>query len=138
MIQDIDQNIFEERAERLSQDELKKWTEITQLDRSTLEKLKGPGVKLLLGPRGSGKSTLLKLAYFEAMESEQILPIYVNYSHSLALEPLFHSNANALIIFRQWVLLKILESLLESIKYIGIEPNNKLLISAKKINENNS
>lgn len=132
MTNDIDQNIFEERAERLSQDELKKWTEITQLDRNILEKLKGPGVKLLLGPRGSGKSTLLKLAYFEAMESEQILPIYVNYSHSLALEPLFHSNANALMIFRQWVLLKILESLLESIKYLKIEPNEKLLASAKK------
>ena len=36
-----------------------------------------------------------------------MLPVYVNYARSLALEPLFHHNANALALFRQWVLMKV-------------------------------
>lgn len=112
----IEENIFEERAERLSRDELHQWTALTDIDRGVLEKLKGPGVKLLLGPRGSGKSTLLKFAYYETIDSELVLPLYVNYSHSLALEPLFHTQANALRLFRQWVLLKIIISLHESLR----------------------
>lgn len=38
-----------------------------------------------------------------------MLGVYVNYSRSLALEPLFHTRANALQLFRQWVLMKIVE-----------------------------
>lgn len=118
---DVDQNIFEERAERLSRNELKKWTELSEIDTAVIEKLKGPGVKLLLGPRGSGKSTLLKFAYYDSLESTNVLPAYVNYSHSLALEPLFHTQANALKLFRQWVLLKIIVGIHESIQEIGAE-----------------
>lgn len=112
----IEQNVFEERAERLSRSELKQWTALTELDRGVIEKLKGPGVKLLLGPRGSGKSTLMKLAYYDTLESEQTFPVYINYSHSLALEPLFHTQANALRLFRQWVLLKIFVAVHETFR----------------------
>jgi predicted AAA+ superfamily ATPase len=52
--------IFEERAENLSRDELRRWSGETDRDRGLLAKLKGPGAKLLSGPRGSGKSTLLR------------------------------------------------------------------------------
>lgn len=100
-------SIFEERAEYLSKAELAEWTAVTQADRTTLSKLKGPGAKLLIGPRGSGKSTLLRQAYFETQDEGKHLAVYVNYSKSLALEPLFHKTANALQLFRQWVLLKI-------------------------------
>ncbi|MHB9758512.1 ORC-CDC6 family AAA ATPase [Streptomyces sp. BYX5S] len=100
-------NVFEERAEYLSKAELAAWTAETKADRTILSKLKGPGAKLLIGPRGCGKSTLLRRAYFELQEGESHLGVYVNYSRSLALEPLFHNSANALQLFRQWVLLKI-------------------------------
>ncbi|MEU6767106.1 hypothetical protein ABZ916_31955 [Streptomyces sp. NPDC046853] len=109
-------SIFEERAEYLSKDELSEWTAVTQADRATLSKLKGPGAKLLIGPRGSGKSTLLRQAYFEIQDEGKHLPIYVNYSKSLALEPLFHKTANALQLFRQWVLLKIALGAAQSLK----------------------
>lgn len=128
----IEQNIFEERAERLSRAELEQWTALSDIDRHVLEKLKGPGVKLLLGPRGSGKSTLLKLAYYETVESDLVLPVYVNYSHSLALEPLFHTQANALRLFRQWVLLKIISGLFDSIKEITVTPNPDLVEKATR------
>lgn len=100
-------NTFEERAENLSREELEAWTSLTPKDRNNLAKLKGPGAKLLTGPRGSGKSTLMRLAYFELIEEGESFPVYVNYSQSLALEPLFHTHANASLIFRQWILSKI-------------------------------
>ncbi|CAL9300171.1 hypothetical protein SUDANB135_03153 [Streptomyces sp. SudanB135_2055] len=109
-------SVFEERAEYLSKAELSEWTAVTKADRVTLSKLKGPGAKLLIGPRGSGKSTLLRQAYFELQDEGKHLAIYVNYSKSLALEPLFHKTANALQLFRQWVLLKIALGAAESMK----------------------
>lgn len=126
----IEQNVFEERAERLSRHELHQWTALTDLDRGVIEKLKGPGVKLLLGPRGSGKSTLMKLAYYETLESEHALPVYINYSHSLALEPLFHTQANALRLFRQWVLLKILVGVSETLRELKVPANEEVSYKA--------
>ncbi|MFN6301230.1 MAG: hypothetical protein ACK42H_03475, partial [Planctomycetota bacterium] len=61
-------SIFEERAEYLSQTELSKWTVESAQDARVLTKLKGPGAKLLSGPRGSGKSSYLRRAYFEMLE----------------------------------------------------------------------
>ncbi|MFX0594015.1 hypothetical protein [Melissospora conviva] len=119
-------SVFEERAEFLSKTELTRWTANTPRDHTTLAKLKGPGAKLLIGPRGCGKSTLLRQAYFEAHEEARDLPIYVNYSRSLALEPLFHKTANALQLFRQWVLTKIMLGLHDSLSQANLEPPNSL------------
>lgn len=109
-------SVFEERAENLSKDELENWTKLTPTEDQVLRKLKGPGAKLLSGPRGSGKSTLLKLAYFGLVGDSDSLPIYVNYSRALALEPLFYSRANAVELFRQWVIAKVLVGLEEAVK----------------------
>jgi len=114
-------SIFEERAENLSKNELETWTCLSVAEQQVLNKLKGPGAKLLSGPRGSGKSTLLRRAYFELCKEKTALPIYVNYARALALEPLFQSRANALELFRQWVFAKLL---------LGIgETNNDLPLS---------
>lgn len=109
-------SVFEERAENLSPDELEAWSASTPRDEALLAKLKGPGSKLLSGPRGSGKSTLLKRAFYQLLQDQSALPIYVNYSRALALEPLFHTHANALQLFRQWVLQKILIGLDDTIR----------------------
>jgi hypothetical protein len=106
--------IFEERAENLNKDELCRWSAETERDRALLIKLKGSGAKLLSGPRGSGKSTLLRKAYFELVDEGQALPAYINFSRSLALEPLFHTQANAPQIFQQWVVHKIISGVLEA------------------------
>ncbi len=88
--------------------ELETWTCLSVAEQQVLNKLKGPGAKLLSGPRGSGKSTLLRRAYFELCREKTAVPIYVNYARALALEPLFQSRANALELFRQWVFAKLL------------------------------
>ena len=100
-------SVFEERAEHLSKEELTAWTQETPRAKEIIAKLKGPGAKLLSGPRGCGKSTYLRKAYFDLLESGDTLSIYINYARSLALEPMFHHRADAIQVFRQWVLAKI-------------------------------
>lgn len=107
-------SIFEERAENLSEHELVTWTVLSDVERQIVRKLIGPGAKLISGPRGSGKSTLLKIAFYELLKSKAALPVYVNFSRALALEPLYYTSANATQIFRQWVLAKIVVGLNES------------------------
>lgn len=114
-------SVFEQRAEYLSATELKSWTAYTERDRAMIAKLLGPGAKLLIGPRGSGKSTLLRSAFYEALEGGSCLAVYVNYAHSLALEPLFHRQANALQIFRQWLLYKIISGVKQVFKLLKEE-----------------
>jgi hypothetical protein len=123
-------NVFEQRAEYLSAIQLKKWTPKTERDSAIVAKLLSPGAKLLIGPRGSGKSTLLRTAYFEAMASSQSLAVYVNYANSLALEPLFHRQANALQIFRQWLLCKIIVATLAAFDDLKTAPPKRLLAIA--------
>ena len=113
-------SVFEERAEYLSRTDLDQWTQLTPNDRRILTKLKGPGAKLLTGPRGSGKSTLLRAAYFDLLDGDSAFPIYVNYARSLALEPLFHQTANALQLFRQWILMKVVVGAAEACHDAGI------------------
>ena len=81
-------SVFEERAENLSESELRKWTVLTDTEKQIVKKLMAPGAKLISGPRGSGKSTLFKIAFFELQNTKAALPIYVNFSKALALEPL--------------------------------------------------
>lgn len=119
-------NVFEERAENLSRDELEAWTQLTPKDERNLQKLMGMGAKLLTGPRGCGKSTLMRLAYFKLLQEGSAFPIYVNYSKSLALEPLFHTHANALLIFRQWMLCKIANGARESAAELAVSLPVKL------------
>lgn len=104
-------NAFEQRAEYLTADELEGWTSLTPREEGVLRKLMGSGAKLLVGPRGCGKSTLMRIAYFRLISSRESLPIYVNYAKSLALEPFFHQRSDAIKIFRQWVIAKILNGL---------------------------
>ena len=113
---------FEERAENLSEQELVTWTVLSDTEKQIIGKLTGPGAKLVSGPRGSGKSTLLKFAFFELLKSRAALPVYVNFSKALALEPLFHSHANATRWFRQWVLAKVIVGVRESCSKWNIQP----------------
>lgn len=104
-------NVFEQRAEYLSAEELLEWTKLSSKEEATVKKLMGSGAKLLVGPRGCGKSTLMRIAYFRLIESQESVPVYVNFARSLALEPYFHTRSDAIRIFRHWVIAKILVGL---------------------------
>lgn len=128
-------SVSEERAENLSRDELLKWTVLSQIEKQIVTKLTGPGAKLISGPRGSGKSTLLKIAFYELVKSHAALPVYVNFSRALALEPLFHTHADATRWFRQWVLAKIVVGIGETCNAwpIAAEPKIAALIETARV-----
>ena len=115
MIQTDGTSIFEERAEHLPREALARWTTLSTRETLAVSKLKGGGAKLLIGPRGSGKSTLMRVAYYELLDGDDALPVYVNYARHLALEPMFHSRPDATELFRQWVLSKMIVGCVEAL-----------------------
>lgn len=125
-------SVFEERAENLSETELETWTVLSDVEKQIIRKLTGPGAKLISGPRGSGKSTLLKVAFFELQKSRSALPVYVNFSKALALEPLFHTHANATRWFRQWILSKVILGVCESYTSWDIQVGVDIKLLAEK------
>lgn len=116
------ENIFQERAEKLTKDEILNWVSLTDKDINIIEKLKSNSTKLLIGPRGSGKSMLMKRAYFSCFEenSFDVLPIYVNFEKYLYLEPLLYETSNGNLVFVKWVLAKIVVETISSLKECGI------------------
>lgn len=130
-------NIFQERAENLSKTELEEWGVFTDKDKSTIKKLLSNSAKLLIGPRGSGKSMLLKAAYYEAINSEEILPIYSNYEKYLYIEPLLHEKSNGNIIFTKWVLAKIVVDSMKTLNDLNVyDATNSNIIMKKYFNTN--
>lgn len=115
------ESVFEERAEFLTADDLLRWTRLTVREQGLLKKLMGPGAKLLVGPRGCGKSTLMKMAFFSLVKTRNSFPVYVNYSKSLALEPLFHARSDAIPLFRAWLYAKIVVGIAETFKLLDLE-----------------
>lgn len=95
------------RAEDLSKADLRELTVMSHREQDIVRSLEASGQRLLIGPRGSGKSTYLRLAYFGALDGDRTLPVYVNYSKSISLEPSFRTTAQALPLFRQWILSQI-------------------------------
>ncbi|QSO54075.1 hypothetical protein JZ785_10050 [Alicyclobacillus curvatus] len=114
------ENTFQERAEKLSLNELKNWISLTDKDFQTVRKLLSNSTKLLIGPRGSGKSMLMRYAYYSCIEeSQEVLPVYVNFERYLHLEPLLHRTSNGNILFTKWVLAKIVVESAQSLTDCG-------------------
>jgi hypothetical protein len=109
------------RAEDLTKEQLTRLTVMSEREQEIVRALESGGQRLLIGPRGSGKSTYLKLAYYEALDGDRVLPVYVNYSRSISLEPEFRKSARALPLFRQWVLAQIVHGLRTSLDELDLE-----------------
>ena len=109
------------RAEDLTKEQLTHLTVMSEREQEIVKALESGGQRLLIGPRGSGKSTYLKLAYYEALDGDRVLPVYVNYSRSISLEPEFRRSARALPLFRQWVLAQIVRGLQISMDELASE-----------------
>lgn len=104
----LDENLYQERAEKLNQNEIFKWMSLTEKDQQTVNKLLNNSTKLLIGPRGAGKSMLMRWAYYKSIQEDTTLPIYVNYEKYLHIEPLLHNISNGNLVFVNWVLAKII------------------------------
>ncbi|WP_309133883.1 zinc ribbon domain-containing protein [Cellulomonas sp.] len=123
------------RAEDLSRAELEELTVLSERESEVLRALESPGQRLLIGPRGSGKSTYLKLAYYQALDESRVLPVYVNYSKSITLEPTFRTSANALPLFRQWLLAQIVYGAAQTLLELGLEPPERFAVQVGQARE---
>lgn len=124
------------RAEDLSQNELRAVTVLSDRESDIVRLLEGTGQRLLIGPRGSGKSTYLKVAYFNSLDGDRVLPAYVNYAKSISIEPEFRRSSSALPLFRQWLLAQILRGAGIALEELRIAPDDALaapLLTAKEL-----
>lgn len=113
----IEPEVFTEQAEYLSGSAFEKWSISHQNEADTLRKLTSAGAKLITGPRGCGKTTLMLKAFNRLINSPRGngFPVYVNFKSSLKLEPLYRNNTNAAYWFNQWILLKVVSGVYESL-----------------------
>ncbi|EHK6027795.1 hypothetical protein HYO33_01985 [Vibrio parahaemolyticus] len=131
----IDLEVFTEQAEYIPIKSFKKWTISHQNEVDIVKKLTQGGAKLITGPRGCGKTTLMLKAYNKLMSNKRsnTLPVYVNFKSSLKLEPLYRNNPNAAYWFNQWLLLKVLLGLYESLDIVNDGQNFSLPMSKTHI-----
>jgi hypothetical protein len=122
----IDSEIFTEQAEYLSGALFRKWSISHQNESEIIRKLTQAGAKLITGPRGCGKTTLMLKAYNRLLKGSGStgFPVYVNFKSSLKLEPLYKNNTNAAYWFNQWILMKILLGIYETLDELS---NNRVL-----------
>jgi len=116
-------NLFVEQAEYLESAHFVEWTTAHPNEEVIQSKLIQSGAKLITGPRGCGKTTLLKKAYSEMLSNpkHRTLPVYVNYKSTLRLEPLYQTNANGNFWFNQWLIIKILLGLHDTLQRLGLD-----------------
>ncbi|TDL90763.1 hypothetical protein [Meridianimarinicoccus aquatilis] len=128
---------FIEQAEYIGRDKFLQLAAEHPREVSILKKLVGGGAKLLIGPRGCGKSTLMRKAYYAALGGEVtgVFPIYVNFKLALKLEPYYVNGPNASYWFKKWLVLKVLQSAVETIEISDELVTPSRLPSKKKLSQ---
>lgn len=123
------ENLYQERAENLTREDLKNWITLTEQDKKIIKQLKNNSTRLLVGSRGSGKSMLMKWAYYSCLDdNDMIFPIYVNFEKYLFLEPLLYKTSNGNVLFGRWVLAKLLLGCRETMSEILLSDKFDLLL----------
>lgn len=102
---------FEERSDNIDKSDLAIWNIENEHFLGIQRKLKGPGAKLLVGPRGTGKTHQMRIVYQECVEkaAAKTTPvcIFTSFGKYYYLEPLLGKAPNAIQIFHAWALCKI-------------------------------
>lgn len=119
-MENIDDNIFEERADYISETDISDWNVELPYFEKIQKRLLDKGAKVIVGPRGCGKTHQMRLAYKKCISDiGNPYPIYVSFSKYYYLEPLLTKNSKAIKIFHTWVLLRILLSCNDTLKNLN-------------------
>lgn len=132
---------FVEQAEYIDKSAFELWSASHPNETAIIKKLCAVGAKLITGPRGCGKTTLLLKSYNKMLSaSSSALPVYANFKTSLKIEPLYHKNANAKFLFNQWLIIKIILGVIETLEdsnisegLPGCPPKAKLLLRKEQL-----
>lgn len=118
---------FVEQAEYIPKDEFLDLSSDHPNENAILKKLTQSGAKLITGPRGCGKTTLILKAYYQLLDNNTTIPVYVNYKTSLKLEPNYKNNSNGTYWFTYWMYLKIYLGVNKLIEEIGVNISENIL-----------
>ena len=96
---------LEERADYITDDELRVGTATNDFFDDVQTKLLGRGTKLVVGPRGCGKTHMMRFAQLSCVDNEDLpFAVYVSFNRYYRLEPMLQSKANAIRLFQVWAL----------------------------------
>jgi len=126
------ENSFIEQAEYLPKTDFISLSSVHPREKEIQKKLTQSGAKLIIGPRGCGKTTLILKAYYNLLDNNKALPIYVNFKSSLKLEPNYKKKANGSYLFNLWMYLKIYEGLFNFFEESEIDQSLSLSLSKLK------
>lgn len=119
---------FEYRADHMTLEELERITAESRFYSGVLKKILSRGSKLIVGPRGVGKTHHMRIAFKQALGSEnKPFPVYMTFSKYLRLEPLKNSSSIAIQYFHCWVLSKILLGVKDTLDELKI-PCDKVIL----------
>lgn len=96
---------LEERADYITDEEIKGGTATNDFFDDVQEKLLGRGTKLVVGPRGCGKTHMMRFAQLSCLEDrDRPFAIYVSFNRYYRLEPMLQLRTNAIRLFQVWAL----------------------------------
>lgn len=100
---------LEERADFISENELKNGTVNSNFSKIIVRSLKQQGAKIIVGPRGCGKTHLMRATWLHCKNHKNSpIALYVSFTRYYRLEPLLKQQPNAIGVFHSWVLGKLL------------------------------
>ncbi len=109
---------LEERADYITDEELRDGTATNDFFEDVQKKLLGRGTKLVVGPRGCGKTHMMRFTQISCVEKEDLpLAVYVSFNRYYRLEPMLQSKANAVRLFQVWTLAR---TVLATIHAVGL------------------
>lgn len=96
---------LEERADYITNDELRQSTATNDFFDQIQRKLLGRGTKLVVGPRGCGKTHMMRYAQLSCVDdASSPFAVYVSFNRYYRLEPMLQSQSNAIRLFQVWAL----------------------------------
>ena len=96
---------FEERADQLTDEQIRTDTIIQDHFDDVNKALLRKGLVLIVGPRGCGKTHMMRFAAITCRQGPKTpFAIYVSFNRYLRLEPLLSSRSDAIALFHAWVL----------------------------------
>lgn len=107
---------LEQRADFITNDELKRDTATSDFFEEIIESLIKKQTTLIVGPRGCGKTHMMRYTALACKDDvKKPLAIYVSFNRYYRLEPMLVSKANAITLFHGWVLARIILAAHEAI-----------------------
>lgn len=116
----LNEEVFTEQAEYLSEKDLNSWNAEHPHEEFIIGKLSGGGAKLISGPRGCGKTTLMRKSLYQVLRDQYTtyFSAYVNFKLSIKMEPLYIQKPYASSRFKMWMIAKIYLGIIESFEII--------------------